>query len=116
MTPTLTSSNGSHPPSEVIGARGEVDARTLSTNRGTRQVEIPALPKFFLRQILGLNPFRTSYFSLYRPLKDFRSRSIITLGTLCAISAGVPLPIIGIIFGKLIDGFPPNEDELAMRL
>jgi len=45
----------------------------------------------FLRQILGLNPFKTSYFALYKALDDAQSRTILVLGILLAICAGIPL-------------------------
>jgi ATP-binding cassette, subfamily B (MDR/TAP), member 1 len=116
MTTTTAARNGSLPPSEIPQLRSEINVRSLSTHRVPRHLEIPALPKYFLRHILGLNPFKASYFSLYRPLKDIPSQAAVIVGVLCAITAGVPLPIIGIIFGKLIDGFPPTEDDLATKL
>lgn len=70
----------------------------------------------FIRQILGLNPFKTSYFALYKPLDDWESRIILLGGVLLAIAAGIPLPLIGVIFGKIINNFPPSEDELRVRL
>jgi ATP-binding cassette subfamily B (MDR/TAP) protein 1 len=70
----------------------------------------------FIKQILGLNPFRTSYFALYRPLDDLESRTILTLGIFLAMAAGVPIPIIGVIFGRLINNFPPSSDELRALL
>lgn len=45
----------------------------------------------FVRQILGLNPFKTSYFALYRCLDDAGSKAILIMGVLLAIAAGVPL-------------------------
>lgn len=78
--------------------------------------DFSTVPRKVWRQLLGLNPFRTSYFSLFRPLRTAESR--LTLGAACllAVAAGVPLPVIGVIFGKIIDSFPPNEDELRVRL
>lgn len=70
----------------------------------------------FLRQILGLNPFKTSYFSLYRPLDDLQSRCILAAAILLAIAAGIPLPLIGVILGKIINNFPPDENALQTRL
>src|SRR5690242_9297449 len=37
-------------------------------------MDITAIRHKFIRQILGLNPFKTSYFALYRPLDDVGSR------------------------------------------
>lgn len=73
-------------------------------------------PPKWIRQLLGLNPFKTSYWSLFRPLQDFRSKAILTLGILCAIAAGVPLPIIGVIFSEIIDSFPPPEHMLIKSI
>lgn len=70
----------------------------------------------FIRQILGLNPFKTSYFALYRPLDDFQSRAILVLGILLAILAGLPLPFIGIILARIINNFPPSPEELRTLL
>jgi ATP-binding cassette subfamily B (MDR/TAP) protein 1 len=74
--------------------------------------DIVAIRQAFIKQILGLNPFKTSYFALYRPLDDARSRTILIMGILLAMAAGVPLPLIGVIFGRIINNFPPPADEL----
>ncbi|GAB7350566.1 hypothetical protein MBLNU459_g1144t1 [Dothideomycetes sp. NU459] len=37
-------------------------------------------------------------------------------GIVLAITAGVPLPVIGYIFGKIINSFPPEEHVLRQRL
>ena len=52
---------------------------------------VTAFRQQFIRQILGLNPFSTSYFALYRPLNDTGSRSVLALGILLAVAAGIPL-------------------------
>jgi len=70
----------------------------------------------FIRQILGLNPFKTSYFTLYRQLDDFSSKVILVLGVILAILAGLPLPLIGVILGRIINNFPPTPDELKHLL
>lgn len=79
-------------------------------------VDITAIRHKFIRQILGLNPFKTSYFALYRPLDDLGSRVILVLGVLLAILAGLPIPFIGVILGRIINNFPPPEDELRTLL
>jgi ATP-binding cassette subfamily B (MDR/TAP) protein 1 len=58
----------------------------------------------------------SSYFALYRPLQDVQSRAILVCGILLAIAAGAPLPIIGVIFARIIDAFPPTEDEVKVRI
>lgn len=80
------------------------------------QGHVTLLHRNLIRQILGLNPFKTSYFALYRPLKDFQSKAILVAGIILAMAAGVPLPLIGIVFGKIINSFPPPEEELKIRL
>ncbi|KAJ8117352.1 hypothetical protein OPT61_g1438 [Boeremia exigua] len=79
-------------------------------------MDITAIRHKFIRQILGLNPFKTSYFALFRPLDDFESRFILFLGVVLAILAGLPIPFIGIILGRIINDFPPPEDELRTLL
>jgi len=46
------------------------------------------------RQLLGLNPFKTSYVGLFRTLDNPLDQAIAYCGAVCAIAAGVPLPII----------------------
>ncbi|PUU81302.1 ABC transporter-like protein [Tuber borchii] len=58
----------------------------------------------------------TSYFSLYRPLNTWRQRAILLLAIILSLAAGAPLPIIGVIFGKIINHFPPTEEELQTRI
>ncbi|ORX77993.1 P-loop containing nucleoside triphosphate hydrolase protein [Basidiobolus meristosporus CBS 931.73] len=51
------------------------------------------------------NPFyKPRYFSLFRYSTKFDA-ILIVVGTLCALGAGVPLPLIGALFGDLIDNF-----------
>lgn len=68
------------------------------------------------RQLLGLNPFKGSYFGLYGSIENTNDRLLVALGLICAIAAGVPLPIIGVIFGEIISAFPPDEAELLLRI
>lgn len=68
------------------------------------------------RQVFGMNPFRTSYFSLYRPMITVKDRFTIALGVVFAVAAGLPLPIIGIIFSRIINQFPPPEDALRTHV
>ncbi|RMX86260.1 hypothetical protein D0869_03221 [Hortaea werneckii] len=77
---------------------------------------ITTLSRKVYAQILGLNPFKTSYVGLYRLLDSWWDRSIAGVGVCCAIAAGVPLPIIALIFGHLISSFPPSEDDLQNRI
>ena len=58
----------------------------------------------------------SSYFALFRPLQSRQSRTILFCGIVLAIAAGAPLPIIGVIFARIIDSFPPSEDEIRKRI
>jgi len=66
-------------------------APSLATVQPQPFQSVTAFRQRFIRQILGLNPFRTSYFALYRSLDDVESRTILALGILLAVCAGVPL-------------------------
>jgi ATP-binding cassette subfamily B (MDR/TAP) protein 1 len=70
----------------------------------------------FIRQILGFDPLKTSYFTLYRQLDDAGSKAILALGVILAILAGLPIPLIGVILGRIINNFPPTSDELKHLL
>lgn len=96
---------------------GRVDIASLHTVQGHPEPRgIGLIRQKFIRQILGLNPFRTSYFSLYKPLTDFQSRAILCFGCFFSVACGIPIPLIGVILGKIINNFPPREDELKLRL
>lgn len=58
----------------------------------------------------------SSYFALFRLLQDVQSRCILTCGIVLSIAAGAPLPIIGIIFSRIINTFPPSEEEIRLRV
>jgi hypothetical protein len=58
----------------------------------------------------------SSYIALFRPLQDFQSRFILFSGIILAIAAGAPLPIIGVIFARIIDVFPPSEDDVRREI
>ncbi|KAF1987351.1 multidrug resistance-like protein [Aulographum hederae CBS 113979] len=103
----------------------------ISTNQRRREIErhsldaaqplswlgnLSGISHNFIRQILGLNPFKTSYFALFRPLKSFYSRCLLFAAVILSIAAGVPLPIIGVVFGELINQFPAAESELSSNI
>jgi len=112
-TENLSQSANSCPP-HWEGNMDLPSIHTVQTRQNLRTVGL--VRQKCIRQILGLNPFRTSYWSLYKTLTDFRSKSYLVLGTLLAIAAGMPLPLIGVILGKIINNFPPDEHELRTRL
>lgn len=75
-----------------------------------------SFPKKIYQQLLGLNPFESTYLSLYNPLESKSHKAIAIGSAIFAVIAGVPLPIIGYIFGQIINEFPPAEDVLYDRL
>ena len=79
-------------------------------------LEVVAVPRQMLRRVFGTNPFKTSYFTLFRALDTTAEKLTIVAGFILAIAAGVPLPIIGVIFSKIINNFPPQEHELVIYL
>lgn len=79
-------------------------------------VDFVTISRKLILQLLGRNPFKTSYFDLFRPVTSTRDRATLAAGIVFAIAAGVPLPVIGYIFGKIINNFPPAEEELRQRL
>jgi ATP-binding cassette subfamily B (MDR/TAP) protein 1 len=116
--PLLDSDDGGFP-DEVSMRRSAQWERQAEPSLATVQPQftnIVAIRQAFIRQILGLNPFQTSYFALYRSLDDFGSRTILVLGIVLAMTAGLPLPIIGVILGRIINNFPPPADELKALL
>lgn len=72
--------------------------------------------KHCLVQLASRNPLKSSYIALFRPLTSFNDRATLAAGFLLAVTAGVPLPIIGIIFEKIVNSFPPSEHDLHTRL
>lgn len=73
-------------------------------------------PFSLLSKTSGLKSASSSYFALFRPLNDVQSRLILGSGILLAVAAGAPLPIIGVIFARIINSFPPSEDEIRVRI
>ncbi|KAK7516648.1 leptomycin B resistance protein pmd1 [Phyllosticta citriasiana] len=87
--------------------------QTISTGQPRAwHAEIGGFPQKVFRRISGTNPFKTSYFALFRPLKTFQDRFILFVGVCSALAAGAPLPVIGLIFGDLINTFPPTPSQL----
>ncbi|KAG4442384.1 hypothetical protein IFR05_002162 [Cadophora sp. M221] len=73
-------------------------------------------PRRLLRKDGIFKKSGSSYFALFRPLQDLQSRFILACGIVLAIAAGSPLPVIGVIFAKIIDSFPPSEEEVQKRI
>lgn len=63
-----------------------------------------------------MNRTGSSYIALFRPLDDAQSRGILFCAVVLSIAAGAPLPIIGVIFARIIDSFPPSEEEVRTRV
>lgn len=77
---------------------------------------ISTLSKKVWAQLLGLNPFKTSYVGLFRSLQSPWDKATAGAGALLAVAAGCPLPIIAVIFGHIISSFPPSEEDLNNRI
>jgi ATP-binding cassette subfamily B (MDR/TAP) protein 1 len=56
------------------------------------------------------------YFALYHQLSGRGDRLLLFLGVFLSTVAGLPLPIIGVLFGKIISTFPPPDEELRTLL
>ena len=63
------------------------------------------------RRLSSLTP-SMKYVDLFRGLQPVEGL-LLFVGTLASIAAGVPLPIIGLLFGKMVDGF--NRQACASR-
>jgi ATP-binding cassette, subfamily B (MDR/TAP), member 1 len=74
------------------------------------------LNRLFPSKASTLKNTGASYFALFGPLHDVQSRLILLCGIVLAVAAGAPLPIIGVIFARIIDAFPPTEDEIHQRI
>ncbi|KAK6541827.1 hypothetical protein TWF694_007607 [Orbilia ellipsospora] len=48
--------------------------------------------------------------------EKYRDTAVLWLAISLASLSGVPLPIIGVIFGKIINEFPPSESSLRLKL
>ena len=95
----------------------DIELSTLNNAQPrTFHANIVTVSRKCFQQILGKNPFKTSYVSLFRPLKGVNDNATLVSGIVLAIAAGVPLPIIGLIFEKIINSFPPTEHDLHERL
>lgn len=76
-----------------------------------RKILHPLLPKSGAVKTKG-----ASYFALFRPLQDVQSRLILATGVVLALAAGAPLPIIGVIFARIINNFPPSDEDVRTRI
>ncbi|KAJ5042322.1 uncharacterized protein L3040_004874 [Drepanopeziza brunnea f. sp. 'multigermtubi'] len=60
---------------------------------------------------------RFSYLALFRPMQqDLESKFLLFAAIVLAIAAGAPLPINGVILARIIDAFPPSEEEVKHRV
>lgn len=92
---------------EVLGV---VDRRIPATARTIR----PSSLFHWRPAICSLK--NSPYFWLYGSIPGARRRAILVAAILLSAAAGLPLPIIGYLFGKIINSFPPPEDELREML
>ncbi|KAI4717990.1 multidrug resistance-like protein [Aureobasidium sp. EXF-10727] len=115
---TVSSDHGHSRPS-IAHAEAEHNFETTTMNSAQPRswhTEFVYVSRKWIQQLLGKNPFKSSYLDLFKLVNDAQSRAILWTGILLAIAAGTPLPIIGYIFGQIITSFPPPEDVLLDRL
>lgn len=104
-------------PSTNLEAERNIETTTLNTAQPRPwHTEFVFISRKWIHQLLGHNPFKSSYLDLFKLVNDLESKAILWAGVLLAIAAGTPLPIIGYIFGQIITSFPPPEDVLRERL
>ncbi|KAH9826479.1 Multidrug ATP-binding cassette transporters (ABC) transporter [Teratosphaeria destructans] len=120
-TRSAPSAEDAHEPDQGIRrtstAIGEFGESTLDpAHPRAWHAPVTALSAKAYRQLLGLNPFKSSYISLFSVLEGISEKSLICIGVVSSVAAGVPLPIIGVIFGRLISSFPPSEQQLTLRI
>ncbi|KAI5242365.1 multidrug resistance-like protein [Aureobasidium subglaciale] len=107
----------SRPSMATIEAERNFETATLnSAHPRSWHAEFVFVSRKWIKQLIGSNPFKSSYLDLFKLVKDAESRAILGAGIILAIAAGTPLPIIGYIFGQIITSFPPPEDVLRDRL
>jgi hypothetical protein len=95
---------------ELLDAAGNEKGRPLAPNIGVK----PVTPMCWLSGACDFH--NTSYFSLYGRLRGKGQRLLLAVAVVLSGAAGVPLPVIGFLFGKIINSFPPPEDEIRARL
>ncbi|KAF4634117.1 hypothetical protein G7Y89_g3993 [Cudoniella acicularis] len=76
----------------------------------------PRVSSFFSQSQKSTSKTSPSYFGLFGSLGDVQSRFVLFAGTVLAVAAGAPLPVIAVIFARIIDAFPPTEDEVDQRI
>lgn len=114
LAATLDEHRPSHNETEI---RQNIEDTTLDPAHPREwQPSVAALSGKVYKQLLGLNPFKSSFLSLYGSLENGRENATAAAGAILAIAAGVPLPIMFVIFGKIINAFPPQEHELRDRI
>ena len=110
--------NDARDDSSVVGYQftGMVDTTMDPARPRAHQTPVTTTSCKIWKQFLGLNPFKGSYFSLFTTLQNTNDRLAAGCGAVFGVAAGIPLPIIGVIFGKIISGFPPSPDEMRLRI
>lgn len=102
-SPSLYFMRSQHPPSAEIQTMSESHPHETNIEIGSLNVS-PAAQSGISKQ-LAKSPgviskvFQTRYFRLYRPLETWYERVLLFGAIVLSLAAGVPLPIIGVIFG-----------------
>ncbi|EME77240.1 ABC transporter, ABC-B family, MDR type [Pseudocercospora fijiensis CIRAD86] len=85
----------------------------------TNDALTPASPRIWRTWATAFNGtlrHHRTYLSLYAPLESLEEKTIALASAVLAVIAGAPLPIIGYIFSRIINEFPPSEQALHERL
>ncbi|KAK0558033.1 hypothetical protein OC846_000025 [Tilletia horrida] len=85
--------------SEVLSFRRQPTRTTTEVEPSEEEGETPSN-----EDVSKPKPSKTSYFSLFKYCEKL-DYAILAVGITCAIASGIPLPLIGVLFGQLIDGF-----------
>lgn len=90
----------------------------MSSSQSLQEKEAKSQHNAFLSMFsnVGCKAPRGSYFALYRPLKKWQDKFILASGIVLALAAGAPLPIIGVIFSRIINTFPPDANQIKQRI
>ena len=104
--PPLYSMHSQHPhsrPSAEIQQTAESHPQETNTEIGSLNVSPAAQLRYSKKLAKPLKAiskvFQTQYFRLYRPLETWYERGLLFSAIILSLAAGVPLPIIGVIFG-----------------
>lgn len=92
----------------AVGIQTSIESHPHETNIEIGSLNInPSTQPEYSRQLARVPKalseiFQTQYFRLYRPLETWYERGLLFTAIVLSLAAGVPLPIIGVIFGYIL--------------